>query len=111
MRCPAHARTEAEDRWSRADAARAGQAWRRWYKLKRWRDLKQGVHDRDGWRCQWPGCGCLLRDGRGHPQAAVADHIIEHKGDPALFWNPRNVQSLCKTHHDIHKAREEARRR
>lgn len=35
------------------------------------------------------------------------DHTIPHKGDPALFFNPDNLQSLCKTHHDSTKQREE----
>lgn len=28
--------------------------------------------------------------------AEVTDHIQPHKGDPALFWDPRNWQSLCR---------------
>ena len=36
--------------------------------------------------------------------AEVADHIRPHKGDEALFFDPRNLQSLCKRCHDSHKA-------
>ena len=32
--------------------------------------------------------------------ATVTDHIVPHKGDPALFWDPNNRQSLCKRCHD-----------
>lgn len=32
--------------------------------------------------------------------AAVVDHIRQHKGDMALFWDGSNLQSLCKRHHD-----------
>lgn len=106
--CPAHARDAAEQRWTTADAARSEDLWRRWYKLKRWSQLRRSVLDRDGWRCQWPGCGCLLRDGRADPRAAVVDHILPHRGDAILFWSGGNLQSLCKTHHDIHKARAES---
>jgi 5-methylcytosine-specific restriction endonuclease McrA len=35
--------------------------------------------------------------------AAVVDHIIPHKGDMRLFWNPNNWQPLCKLHHDSDK--------
>lgn len=32
--------------------------------------------------------------------ATVVDHIVEHKGDARLFWDPHNWQSLCKSCHD-----------
>lgn len=32
--------------------------------------------------------------------ATVTDHIIPHRGDPALFWDPINWQALCKSCHD-----------
>ena len=32
--------------------------------------------------------------------ATVTDHIVPHKGDPALFWDPNNWQALCKPCHD-----------
>jgi 5-methylcytosine-specific restriction enzyme A len=32
--------------------------------------------------------------------ATVVDHIIPHKGDRRLFWDPTNHQPLCKRHHD-----------
>jgi 5-methylcytosine-specific restriction protein A len=32
--------------------------------------------------------------------ATVTDHIVPHKGDPALFWDPNNWQSMCKSCHD-----------
>lgn len=34
---------------------------------------------------------------------AIVDHIIPHKGDLRLFWDPQNWQPLCKRCHDIHK--------
>lgn len=30
----------------------------------------------------------------------VTDHIIPHRGDMKLFWDPNNHQSLCKPCHD-----------
>jgi 5-methylcytosine-specific restriction protein A len=35
--------------------------------------------------------------------ATVVDHIIPHKGDKRLFWDPSNWQPLCKLHHDSDK--------
>jgi 5-methylcytosine-specific restriction endonuclease McrA len=39
--------------------------------------------------------------------ASVVDHIKPHHGDMELFWDESNWQSLCKTHHDSTKQREE----
>lgn len=39
--------------------------------------------------------------------ATVVDHIVPHRGDPALFWDRSNWQPLCKPHHDSAKQREE----
>lgn len=33
-------------------------------------------------------------------KATVVDHIRPHRGDPALFWDTSNWQSLCKPCHD-----------
>ena len=32
--------------------------------------------------------------------ASVVDHIIPHRGNEALFYDPKNLQSLCKQCHD-----------
>jgi len=39
--------------------------------------------------------------------ATVADHIKPHRGNKKLFYDPENLQSLCKKCHDSIKAREE----
>jgi 5-methylcytosine-specific restriction enzyme A len=31
--------------------------------------------------------------------ATVVDHIIPHKGDMGLFWDPSNWQQLCASDH------------
>ena len=59
---------------------------------------------------------CRLCQAEGRTvQAQVVDHIIPHKGDPTLFWDPSNWQPLCKSHHSRDKQAEErgfkARRR
>jgi 5-methylcytosine-specific restriction protein A len=37
--------------------------------------------------------------------ATVADHEAPHRGDAVLFWDPDNLQSLCKRCHDGDKQR------
>lgn len=39
--------------------------------------------------------------------ATVVDHINPHKGDQLKFWDRNNWQPLCKSHHDLHKQRQE----
>lgn len=39
--------------------------------------------------------------------ATVADHVIPHKGDPKLFFDLDNLQSLCKPCHDRKTSRED----
>lgn len=33
----------------------------------------------------------------------LVDHIVPHKGNKALFWDPGNRQPSCRPHHDIVK--------
>jgi hypothetical protein len=47
--------------------------------------------------------------GRRTP-ATVVDHARPHRGDAALFFEPANLASLCKPHHDVTKQRFEAGR-
>lgn len=39
--------------------------------------------------------------------ATVVDHIIPHKGNKQLFWDPDNHQPLCKSCHDRKTALED----
>jgi 5-methylcytosine-specific restriction endonuclease McrA len=41
--------------------------------------------------------------------ASIVDHKRPHKGDEALFFDPNNLQSLCKPHHDGAKQAQEKR--
>ncbi|TWI29726.1 HNH endonuclease [Paracoccus sulfuroxidans] len=78
-------------------------AWRKWYKLQRWRDLRWQVLVDAMFtcaRCQRVGAGPDL----------VADHKEPHRGDADLFWDRRNLQCLCKPCHDGEKQREERAR-
>jgi 5-methylcytosine-specific restriction protein A len=40
-----------------------------------------------------------VRDGRTSA-VAVTDHITPHRGNPALFWDESNHQSLCASCHN-----------
>lgn len=79
------------------------QHWRAWYKTSRWQKLRWSVLVRDLFTCG--------RCERIEPDTSqlVADHKRPHRGDEALFWDPANLQCLCKTCHDRDKQREERR--
>lgn len=87
--------------------SRTVECWRNWYSLARWKRLRLAVFHRDDFTCQWPGCGRL----EGNTSLLVADHRKRHLGDPQLFWNPDNLQTLCKPCHDSKKQAEERRGR
>lgn len=55
-----------------------------------------------------PWCVMCKQDTRRMVKANVVDHVRPHKGDMILFWDKANWQSLCRTHHNSVKAREEA---
>jgi 5-methylcytosine-specific restriction endonuclease McrA len=78
--------------------AQHSQPWKAWYKTKRWRDLKAEVHIRDNYTCQRTGqlCGGTYPA----PDSPVANHKRPHRGDPALFWDPANVETVSKAVHD-----------
>ena len=40
------------------------------------------------------------KPGIGGNPTEVIDHIIDHKGDPKLFFDPKNLQGACKACHD-----------
>jgi len=79
--------------------------WRKLYSTKRWRTLRLEILDRDGWTCQQTGQ--LLTGKAPAPNSPVVDHIIPHRGDLALFWDPANLQAVTKGYHDSEKQRQE----
>jgi 5-methylcytosine-specific restriction protein A len=52
-----------------------------------------------------PLCVSCAAAGRLEP-ATVVDHVVPHRGDPGLFWNPGNWAALCKRCHNRKTARE-----
>ena len=39
-------------------------------------------------------------------EATVVDHIVDHRGNQALFWDRANHQALCKPCHSVKTAAE-----
>ncbi|PHP68194.1 endonuclease [Zhengella mangrovi] len=77
--------------------------WRAWYSTERWQRLRDLVFARDGYVCQQTGTLC---SGTGNDwNAPVADHKIRHDGDPDLFWDLDNLQTVTKRWHDTTKQR------
>jgi 5-methylcytosine-specific restriction protein A len=90
-------------RGSDADGhSRVFEPWRNWYSLKAWAVLRQEVFARDEFVCQ---CGCETLIAK--PRERIADHKTPHRGDWNLFFDPNNVQTLWKPHHDGWKQRVE----
>ena len=85
--------------------SKTAEPWRKWYSLARWKRLRIEVFKRDMFTCQRKECGRLV----GDTSKLVADHRQPHRGDPVLFWDDDNLQTLCKTCHDREKQREERR--
>lgn len=61
--------------------------WMQWYYEQRWKDLRR-AHMRREKRCR--KCGAA---------GVICDHVRPHKGDEALFYDPANLQTLCRRCH------------
>ena len=64
----------------------------RWDKLREWQLAMEPL-------CQF----CKQQD--VVTEADIVDHVIPHKGSVDLFFDPENLQSLCKHCHDSVKRR------
>lgn len=60
---------------------------------------------RDGWMCQGCAVPHLLKGKAPAPDSPVVDHIKKPEGNLALFYDPDNLQSVCKAYHDSEKQR------
>lgn len=76
-----------------------GSASRRGYG-HRWQQARQS------WLQEHPLCVECEQAGRT-TAAVIVDHRIPHRGDPTLFWDTNNWQSMCKPHHNAKTARGE----
>lgn len=70
--------------------------WRNLYSLARWKRARAAQFAKE------PLCLFCKQEGK-ITAACVVDHITPHKGALELFWDPANLQSLCKPHHDRDK--------
>ncbi|WP_235882942.1 HNH endonuclease [Rhizobium rhizophilum] len=79
--------------------------WRSWYGTERWKKLRRQVWARDHYRCQKTGVLCIGK----YPSdnSPVADHKIPHRGDPVLFWDLENIETVSKAYHDSEKQKQE----
>lgn len=58
---------------------------------------------RDLFRCCMCNEPTTLTKDRKDKRAATCDHIVAHKGNEALFFDPDNLQTTCKLCHDSAK--------
>jgi 5-methylcytosine-specific restriction protein A len=70
--------------------------WHRWYSTARWQHLRI-LH-----LSKQPLCVFCAESGFTIA-ANVVDHKIPPRGDYTLFWDPKNLQSLCLPHHNSSK--------
>ena len=91
--CPEHSTSKPGATAERATAAARGYD-------RRWREARLAYLRRH------PLCAECQRQGR-ITAARVVDHVTPHRGDPALFWDETNWQSLCDftSPHNCHGAK------
>jgi len=77
------------------------------YNTKHWQSLRQLILTRDSFTCQYKNCGTNLKAGRDCPDSAVVHHIVAHRGDLELFFEPDNLQAVCWACHSGPIQREE----
>lgn len=77
------------------DAARRSKDW---LNTTRWQRLRERILLRDGYTCQQTGIA-LIGTYPAH-NSPVVDHKQPHRGDPELFWDEDNLQSVAKSWHD-----------
>ena len=90
-RCVAHAR--ARDRVTHDPDSK------KLYNSPQWQALRAAQLAKDPW------CADCLKRGE-HMPATEVDHIVPHRGDPQLFFDEKNLQSLCKPDHSSKTANE-----
>ena len=64
-------------------------SWKKLYNCVRWKQLREAVLRRD------PICVACKRNA-----STIADHIKDHRGNPVLFYDIKNLRGLCKPCHD-----------
>jgi HNH endonuclease. len=62
------------------------------YNSPQWKTMRAAQLAKEPWCVD-----CLDRN--VHTLATEVDHIIPHRGEPALFFDPNNLASRCKPDH------------
>jgi len=70
------------------------------YNSPHWQSMRAAQLAKDPW------CSDCLQQQRVHTFATDVDHITPHNGNPQLFFDVNNLQSLCKPHHSSKTASE-----
>ena len=101
--------------------AAVGSAYCKAHGVIRMREYRSSEHKKEAARLyrtgQWqalrrqqltmkPLCAECLRAGK-YTLASEVDHVIPHRNDPQLFFDPANLQSLCRSCHSSKTARED----
>lgn len=97
----AEQRRQADAQWRKKRAEQAATA-------ERADNLYNGAwrRIRAEWLRQHPTCTECAKRGR-LTSATEVDHIVPHRGDRALFYEPTNLQALCKPCHSRKTAKED----
>lgn len=101
------------------EAGRGGRCEKHRKQEQQRHDQQRGTAAQRGYDSRWrryrtqflrqhPLCECeeCKKSGRLIP-ATVVDHIIPHKGNYELFWDPSNHQAMAKRCHNKKTARED----
>lgn len=81
--------------------------WQHLYKGRVWATLRKRTFVRDLAQCQMCRQAVKLHASNGDPYQMHCDHITPHKGDPALFFDPDNLRTLCAQCHNGHAQAED----
>lgn len=88
--CAAHQPAMKKQADSRSEQSKT---WRWMYKTDAWtKRLRPNQLAREPWCAECDKIGLRVR-------ATDVDHIVDHKGNPELFYDPGNLQSLCHSCH------------
>lgn len=83
---------------------RESATWHALYDSDRWRMMRAEQLLREPFCRECATAGIRTR-------ANTADHITPHRGDPTLFYDPDNLQSLCQSCHSRKTMEERTARR
>jgi 5-methylcytosine-specific restriction protein A len=88
-RCPAHSTKRVE----------RDPAVKRLYNSRQWKAMRAAQLAAHPWCAKCSSSSALV-------MASEVDHITPHNGDPILFFDASNLQSLCKPHHSLKTSEE-----